>query len=312
MPQVQPQQQPIMMPQMWGRPQQIPGPQQSQQMAGQTPFVTRQELMEQREKEKEESRMEKLEGRISQLDKDFAGALERFTEQITERIEKVKPEEKREQMVRVQEPVLDAQGRPVVDKDGKLVTRTVTGPASQVTGESELDKLLKYQKVLNPKQKSEISLEDVRRVVKEETKPEALTPEKVREIVRKEGKPEKSELTTRLEQRLDASEERYEELKDRMEAEDRKRLEDTISDLRNRLDSMIMGGGPGEWKSDEVRLLASTIDRLGSVLEKKKPVETLKDVLIPKGMPPAAREVPPKTRSGILGALEKRGMVVEK
>jgi len=157
--------------------------------------------------------------------------------------------------------------------------------------------------------------EEVRRIIREEK--EALTPEKVRSIIREEreqGPPSIEEHPTfkSLKEGLEKTEERYNELKETMEAKDKQRIEGTIEELRGELKA-LRSRPAGQYREDTFRLLDSTLGRLTDILEGRKPVETLKEVLLPEGVTPG--KPPPERaseadRGGLVEEWRKKGLLV--
>ena len=158
--------------------------------------------------------------------------------------------------------------------------------------------------------------EEVRRIIREEK--EALTPEKVRSIIREEGekgKPpsiEEHPTFKSLKEGLEKTEERYNELKETMEAKDKQRIEGTIEELRGELKA-LRSRPAGQYREDTFRLLDSTLGRLADILEGRKPAETLKEVLLPSGVtsekPPSER-ASEADRGGLIGEWRKQGLLV--
>ena len=312
------------------------------------PYLTREEYIKMQREQEEKSRLAKLEERMgkmdteqkermSKLDKDLAGALTSLKEEIFERIgETLKPKEDK-----VVLPLLDEKGAPVVDEKG--VARTVEVPTHMapyiMTGmrrgltEDDIRRIVqeegkpREEKVVLPlvDEKGTLVRDEKTGEVKTITVPSNMTPfimtgmrrglteDDIRKIVREEAKPpEETPTVKELKSRLDKAEERYDELKETMEAEDRKRIEDTIKGLQGEIKT-LRSRPAGQYSEDTFRLLDSTLNRLADILEGRKPSETLKDILLPQGVTgarPPSEKASETERGGVLEQLRKEGLVV--
>lgn len=159
------------------------------------------------------------------------------------------------------------------DSEGKQVTRRIL--PSGHSSESELDRMIKMKEIL----KSD------------------LTPEQIRAIVRDETpSPGESPAVTEMKTRLTEQEKRYEELKDKISAEDRKRLEETIKDLRDEIRSRSSTG----WTDDGMRVLNEGIQAIA----RKDPVKVIAG-LLEKKEAPKEKIVEEKAGEGLLQRLSK-------
>jgi len=196
------------------------------------------------------------------------------------------------QWTEVAEPVLDEEGRPLRDEEGNIVFRHRRFPAGTVDPFRMWDQVWGQVKGIVEMMKPE--------------RPE-VTEETIRRVVREELPSEPPEVRG-LRERLERAEERYREMEKRMEERERERLREELSSLRERIERMRTGEG---YKEDSFRLVADALDRLAFILEKRKPMETVREILAPgAGRPPPKEKAPPGAREGVIERLEREGYVV--
>ena len=220
---------------------------------------------------------------------------------VDTKLETLRP---REEYVEIREPLRTPEGKVIVDGEGNAVTRTVRAPVSQASqialgGDPELRFLEKMKHYKDMFGKEELTAEKVRSII-EETRGK---PPSVEEL------PAVKELKERLEENKKA----YEDLKERMDAEERKRLEDTITDLRSKIDALATRPS-GEYKADEYRLLAEGLNNLATVLKEKKPAEAVREILVPPGVSstkPPSEKAGAEERGGVLQQLAREGLAVK-
>jgi len=227
------------------------------------------------------------------------GEIEDMKRYVDTKLETLRP---REEYVEIREPLRTPEGKVIVDDEGNAVIRTVRTPVSQASqialgGDPELRFLekMKHYKDLFGK--------------------EELTEEKIRSIIREgKGKPlEELPAVKELKERLEENKKAYEALKKRMEAEERKRLEDTIKDLRSKIDALATRPS-GEYKEDEYRLLSDALSNLAGVLKEKKPAEAVREILVPPGVTsakPPSEKAGVQERGGVLQRLAREGLAVK-
>jgi hypothetical protein len=271
------------------------------------PYLTREEYIKMQREHEEKSRLDRLEDRMSKMDveqkermskfdRDLAGALTGLKEEIFERIdETLKPKEEK-----VVLPLLDEKGTPVVDEKG--VARTVEVPPHMAP-------------YILMGMRRGLTEADIRTIIREESGKPALTAEEVRRIVREEGKPTPIEEHPRLKELTEAlkkTEERYNELKDAMEAEERERLKETIDRLEDRIEKLRGEVGKGEYREDTFRMLDTSVRELAGILREKRPMETAKEILVAPGVTPTrppSERAGEEERGGVLRELGKHGLV---
>lgn len=155
------------------------------------------------------------------------------------------------------------------DPERGQVTRKIL-PSGQTSTLDEIVKL-KQAGLLG----KDIDLEDVRRVVKEEIPPPSG----------------ESPTVTEMKTRLFETEKKYEEIKNQMNQEDKKRMEDLIKDLRDEVRSRSSTG----WTDDGMRVINEGFQAVA----RKEPVKLVVDFL---GKSPTPKEkVVESTASGGLG-----------
>jgi len=261
------------------------------------PFLTRDEFLAmEREREERRRREDEVKGlrdshkalseRVEKLDRDLAAAMstsfKELEEKLTERIEGVKGAYEE-----VEVPI-DAQGNPCPPEEAvsvKRIRRPVTAG-----GESFVDQYTKLRQAgLIPTSKE-------------------ITEDTIRRIVREEKPPPESEEVKALKASLQESREKIDELEDKMEAKDRQLLLDKISGLESRLAGL--GGLSGEWKSDEMKLIAGAIKELAETIRAKEPMETVKEVLLPGSSSPPSVEGGAGPSGEAREELRRRGLLV--
>ena len=155
-----------------------------------------------------------------------------------------------------QKPISGIIERTYVDPERGQVTERIL-PSGQ-SSESEYDKMLKMKEIM----KSDLTPEQIRAIVKEE-------------VPVQQGEPP---ALTEMKIRLNESEKKFEELKDKMNETDRKHLEDTINELK--ADIRAMGGGSG-WHEDGMRVIGEGL----STIARKEPVKFIVQAISPAGSP---------------------------
>ena len=269
------------------------GPQQPEQ----TPFMTREEYDKRERERRAETEMSNIRSRVDKLDKDFANALSGLEERISEKIEAGKePSTQYETIIEY----FDAEGN--LCSEEKAVSERVRKVPIATRGSTEVSQLREEIRGLHKtiQDKEVASLKDD---IKELKGMIGKKPEKPEEI------PELRDLKTRLDQ----SENRYNELKDKIESEDRERLQSELKELRTQLGSLRLTSG--EYKTDEGKNIGIALDKIGTALDKfaeKDRLGTAKEILAPAGvtstMPPAQRAGEAE-RGGVLGELRTKGLV---
>ncbi|MBW2675815.1 MAG: hypothetical protein JRD89_20810, partial [Deltaproteobacteria bacterium] len=189
-----------------------------------------------------------------------------------------------EETVQVTEPVRDDEGNVIVDANGNPIMRTITGPASKITSmEDPTTKLLNQLTLFEKIRGKEMTPDDIKAAVKE-MMPASTEDAKIKELTDK-----------------------IEKMKEEMSAKERQKLEDEIKELKNDIRSMRSQGAVGEYKTDEMRILGTSVNRLADIIETRKPVETAVGALIP----PEEGKVEPQAKGALEKALEESGYVIE-
>jgi len=130
----------------------------------------------------------------------------------------------------------------------------------------------------------------------------------IREI--KHRKPEESEEVKALRMQLNESRKAIEDLKGTIEAKDRQALADKLSSLENRLNTLATVGG--EWKTDEMKVLASSIHELADIIKGRRPIDAAKEILAPPSVTftrPPPEMADESTRGRVIEELSKHGLV---
>jgi hypothetical protein len=247
---------------------------------GGAPFLTREEFYRMQREADEKDRLSKMESEMRSL-----------REEIPKMIRESLPRTEEETDYVVEEIPVDRSGNPCPpDKAVSILTRRV------------------------PFRDRGLTAEDVRRIVQESQA--RLTAEDVRRIIREERgekSPEESPMLRELKAKLESVTDKYEDLKERMESDERKRMLDTINQLRDEISRVQMTGG--DWKTDEGKAIGIGLDRIGRVLEeaaKKSPLDKVEKLLAPPGV---STEAPPPAEVGAeakpsLDELRREGLVV--
>jgi len=221
-------------------------------------------------------------------------------ERLTSKI--AKPEE----YVEIQEPLQSPEGEVLLGPDRKPFVRTRKIPVSMAGvemagGDPELrflEKMKHYRDLFGGKE--ELTSEKVRSIIREEAEARKPAVESVEEH------PTVKSMREKLDEykgALDEYKKDYEKLKDAMADEDRKRMQDTITKLEDRITNLT-ARGTGEWRTDEMRVISGLLTDIKDILKERKPITEVKDILVPQGVTPAR---PPSERAGI----EERGGVLE-
>jgi len=253
-----------------------------------TAYLTREEFLRLMEEEREKSKIDRLEERINQIDKSFANTLSSLKDDILKRFEEYR---RPDLQYVVEEIPVDKDGKPC-PPDKAVTVKRVHRPPTVPTVEREdfLDKLIKL------KQSGIIGKE-----IDENT---------IRRIIKEERRPEESEEVKALRAQLNDSRKAIDDLKGMIEAKDRQALVEKLNSLENRLNTIATVGG--EWRTDEMKVLASSIHELADIIKGKRPLETAKEILVPPGVTPTR---PPSEMAGesergrVIRELSKHGLV---
>ena len=201
-----------------------------------------------------------------------------------------------QQVVTITEPLRDAEGKLVYDKDGNPVYRKVTGPMSQigVVGQEDpelrfIKKLKEYKDLTKPEKTSELTEEKVRAVIKEEVgaKEEKITKEDIEKI------------STHATARVLATREEEDKEEKRFE-----RLERAIRESA--------GGKTVEgYRDDAYRFLGQGLQTFAT--REPKTAKVVTDFLerIMYGQAPPSKEVQPGARESIFERLDQKYVAEE-
>jgi hypothetical protein len=196
-----------------------------------------------------------------------------------------------QQIVTITEPLRDAEGRLIYDRDGNPVYRKITGPVSQLGLVSQEDpeirllkKMKEYKELIKP-EKTEFSVEKIAEIIEKklESKEEKITKEDV----------------------LKASQQAAAQVLAAKEQEDReeKRFERLERAIRESASAKTIEG----YQQDQYRLIGQGLQTLATREPKtvKIIVEGVKDILY--GPPGAAtKEVEAGARESILGKISEK------
>lgn len=203
---------------------------------------------------------------------------------LTETVQEGGGVSQEEDVIKITEPIRDDKGNIIVDANGNPITRTIAGPASKITSmEDPATKLLNQLTLFEKIRGKEMTTDDIKAAVKE-MMPASTEDAKVKELT-----------------------EKVEKLKEEMSTKERARLEDEIKELKADVKTVRGSLAAGEYKSDEMRLLGTSVSRLADIAEGRKPLETAAGVLIP----PAEGGAEPRTKGALAKMLEGSGYVVE-
>jgi hypothetical protein len=249
-----------------------------------------------RERE-EKSRLDRLEERLNKLDKDFAGALTSLKDDIFQRLDERERSVPGVQYEEVQE-YIDAKGNVChPDKAVSLRVRRIPIREERKTAAEQFKELKEAGLIVTPKEMMEML---------EKRKPAVESVEE---------HPTVKSMREKLEEykgALDEYKKDYEKLKDTMADEERKRMQNTITKLEDRITD-LMTRGAGEWRTDEMRVISGLLTDIKDLLKERKPITEVKDILLPQGVTPAK---PPSEKAGeaergsVLEELGKKGLVV--
>ena len=140
-----------------------------------------------------------------------------------------------------------------------------------------------------------------------------ITEEKIRSIVHESGPKEDPKLAE-LKSILDKQETKYEELKDSISAADRKRLEDTMGELKSEINSLQTRLGSSGVNSPE-GVMATGITELGRRNPVKEVVSGVREIITslqPGGAqksPPTSTPAAEEIRNPVLRQLREKGLV---
>jgi len=199
-----------------------------------------------------------------------------------------------QQVVTITEPLRDAEGKLVYDKDGNPVYRKVTGPMSQIGIVSQEDPTLKTIKILKE--------------AKELSKPEhsELTEERVRNVIREEVSKTDEKITKEDIQKVaEESAARVLASKEHEDKEERRHRE-TLQAIREGAGQKTIEG----YKTDEFRFMGQGMQQLATREPKavKVVTEFLERVM---GSSPSPKEVQPGAGEGVLGRLNQKYVAEE-
>ena len=254
------------------------------------PFYSAEDLRKAREEAQREERLKKVEEASASISKNVGDLMEKLPGMISDAI----PQPERGY---VEERIpLDSKGKPTTPD--KAVSLKVTRKPITEEGKTMLRQFTELKEaglILTPKEAMDM-MEDMM----EKRKPA------IESI-------EEHPTFKSLKEGLEKTEERYNELKETMEAEDRKRIEGTIKELRDELKA-LRSRPAGQYSEDTFRLLDSTLNRLADILEGRKPMEAAKELLLPPGVSstkPPSEKAGAEERSGVLQQLAREGLVVK-
>jgi hypothetical protein len=229
----------------------------------------------------EERKIDKIEDKVNKL-----------AEDIPKMIRENMPGQPETAMETVEIP-LDANGNACLP--GNAVTyKKITRPLGS---ESDLDKLLKYKNLLG----KEISTDDIRRVVKEEVGGD-----------RKED-PAVTALKTEMDKTIRAHEDLKKELqttKDQISADEKRRLDDTIKGMENKIEGLRTALSSSGVNSPE-GVIAQGITTFGNRKPAEKALEVIERIITPGAVAtPVPQEGAVQTGEGVLiQEARKKGLV---
>jgi len=243
------------------------------------PYVTAEQLEKIMREREEKSRLDKLEERLSKLDRDFAGALTTLKEDIFSKLEESR--QPSVQYVEEQIPV-DEEGGPCDPKRAVSVKRRLIPITERGLTAEDVRKIVEESK-------EKLTLEDVRRVVKEEVPKEP--PEKITKEDITKAAEEAAKRATEAEREKAETERRHREL----------------------LDAVERARVPATGVTTTEGVLATVVQEAARVAEKKQPVKIIVEAVAPSGVtsakPPSERAGEAE-RGGVLEGLAKEGLVV--
>jgi len=264
----------------WGYPQQTQAS--TPVMAPMPGFYSREDVERLRSDWAKEERLRKLEEQLANLYRDLPKMVR----------EAVQSEAPGVQYEEVREPI-DAEGN-ICHPDEAVSVRVRRVPiTSKAEREDFLDKFIKLKQAGIIGKEKEIDENTIRRIMREEA----------------ERKPESEEIRV-LRAQLNESRKAIEDLKEAMEAKDKQLLIDKINDLENRLSALATTSG--EWRTDEMKVLAASIHELGTIIKEKHPVEAARELLTvtPAVMPPpTVQSAGPAERNAVIEGLRPYGLV---
>jgi len=264
--------------QQWG---QQWGQQQWGQQPGQPPFyqpyITREELLRMEEERRRTSEIQSLktemENRFRKIDTDLGTVLREFREDVKSDLQGLK--ESTTQYEETETPI-DAEGKPCAPEKAVSVRR-VRRPVGAGGGEDAVTQLTRLRAAGIIPEPSKFTLEDVRKVVREE-KPSTGESSDVKE----------------LKDELKRAQEKIEDLKESMSSKEREDLRGEIRALRERVESAPRAG-----ESD----FQSTLRETGSIIREKKPLSEVKEILLGQ---PGEKTVESGAREGLASRLPSR------
>jgi len=259
------------------------------------PFVTEERLAKILKEREEKSETEKLKERMEKMDRDFAGALTSLKDDIFKRLDE--REVPGVQYEEVQE-YIDAKGNIChPDKAVSVRVRRVPIREERKTILEQFKELKDAGLITTPKDMMDML---------EKRKPAVESVEE---------HPTVKSMREKLEEykgALDEYKKDYEKLKDTMADEERKRMQNTITRLEDRITDLTTRG-TGEWRTDEMRVISGLLTDIKDLLKERKPITEVKDILVPQGVTPArppSERAGVEERGGVLEELGKKGLVV--
>lgn len=278
----------------------IPGMQAGGQQPGLgQPYLTRDEFLAAEEKRRRDDDMKTLRDeskatrdRLEKIDRDFAGALETLGETLEEKLSRRIEDVRGGQFEEVTE-FIDAKGNLCKPEEAAStrVRRVPVAAAVAAKGESAIDVLVKLREADLIPGSSKVTLEDVRRVVKEEG------PKTPTETITKE------DLTKATEDAARKAREEAEKEAERREAEERRH--------RETLEAIRQSRPPPSGVTTPEGVIATAITEAGRKEPVRIIVEGAKDILGPGSgaAPPPGGTAGEAARGGVLQELRRHGLV---
>lgn len=174
------------------------------------------------------------------------------------------------------------------DEEGHITDEYI-GPASAVK-ESEVEKMLQYKSFFT----SDITPEKIRQIVKE-TVPQG---------------PSKDPEVAKLEVKLEETTKAIGDLRESVSEKDRKRLEDQIIKLDNKLDALRVDRKVDAYQDDTMRLIADVGGRLADKNFGKEVLTTVKELARPSSSP-VEKLVERDSTEGLLNRLDEEFVATE-
>jgi len=260
-----------------------------------SPFMTRDEFYRMERDREERSRIDALNERINKVSQDVNASISKIVESFEKKIESLPDRLLPQAQYQEVTEYLDEEGNPTTPEKAKSV---VTRKVPVAAGESSEVRLLREEVKGLQKSLQNTAIDQLKNELNQ-----------IRASI--STRPQESPEVTSLKNELADAKKMVTDLGNEMKAKERQDLLDKIGSLENRIANL----SPGEWKSDEMKLISTGISQLNQTIRDvaaQKPIREIAREILPSGTqtpPPAGGTAGETERGGVIEALRGHGLV---